>query len=37
MALCDGSVNGFSYTISLSVHQALANRADGQAIDAKAY
>ncbi len=37
MALCDGSVSGFSYTISLSVHQALANRADGQTIDGKSF
>jgi prepilin-type processing-associated H-X9-DG protein len=35
MAFCDGSVTGINYTISLTVHQALANRADGQAIDGK--
>ena len=30
MVFCDGSVHSIPYSISLSVHQALANRQDGQ-------
>ena len=33
MAMCDGSVRLFSYSISETIHRCLANRSDGQAID----
>jgi type II secretory pathway pseudopilin PulG len=34
VALCDGSVHGVSYTIDPIVHGYLANRRDGQVVDA---
>ncbi len=37
MAFCDGSVHQISYGISQSIHWALGNRADGQALDASMY
>ena len=37
MAFCDGSVRMISYSIKPDVHANLANRKDGQAIDAQAY
>ncbi len=37
MAFCDGSVTGINYSIALTVHQALANRHDGQTIDGKSW
>ena len=37
MALCDGSVRMFNYTIDLQVYNCLCNRKDGQPIDAKKY
>ena len=37
MAFCDGSVREISYSIDGTTHGRLANRKDGQAIDAKAY
>jgi prepilin-type N-terminal cleavage/methylation domain-containing protein/prepilin-type processing-associated H-X9-DG protein len=33
MAMCDGSVRSFSYSINTTVHQNLANRKDGNPID----
>jgi prepilin-type N-terminal cleavage/methylation domain-containing protein len=37
MATCDGSVHFVNYTIDLTTHARLANRADGLPIDAQAY
>ncbi|MBU4270615.1 MAG: DUF1559 domain-containing protein [Planctomycetes bacterium] len=37
MAFCDGSVQMMSYTIDSETHRRLANRKDGQAIDAKKF
>lgn len=37
MALCDGSVRMISYNIRPDVHANLANRTDGQPIDAQAF
>jgi len=34
MAFCDGSVRPISFSIDLTVHQRLANRRDGQPVDA---
>ena len=36
-AMCDGSVNQINYSIALPIHMALANRDDGQHINANAY
>ena len=33
MALCDGSVRGISYEITLETHRILGNRRDGETID----
>jgi prepilin-type N-terminal cleavage/methylation domain-containing protein/prepilin-type processing-associated H-X9-DG protein len=35
MAFCDGSVQSLSYSINVAVHSKLADRRDGQTIDAK--
>jgi prepilin-type processing-associated H-X9-DG protein len=35
MAFCDGSVRMINYSITQLAHRHLANRKDGQAIDAK--
>jgi len=37
MALCDGSVHIFNYTISPEVHRCLGNRKDGYSIDSKQF
>ena len=37
MAFCDGSVHVISFFIDPTTHQRLANRRDGQAIDASKY
>ena len=37
IAFCDGSVHQISYGISPTIHMELANRNDGQAIDASMY
>ena len=37
MAFCDGSVRPIPYSIDIEVHGSLANRKDGQNIDAKAF
>lgn len=37
MAFCDGSVHMINYAVEFEIHARLANRKDGQAIDAKAY
>ncbi len=36
-ALCDGSVRSISYSIDQSVHRRLANRMDGEVIDASQF
>jgi hypothetical protein len=35
--LCDGSVHGIAYTIDPQVHGYLANRRDGESVDASAF
>ncbi len=37
MAFCDGSVHTMNYSIDLTVHDHLGNRADGSTIDAKSF
>jgi prepilin-type N-terminal cleavage/methylation domain-containing protein len=37
MTFCDGRVQVISFSIDLNIHHLLANRADGQAIDATKY
>jgi len=37
MAFCDGSVRTISFSIDLTVHQRLANRRDGQPVDASQF
>jgi hypothetical protein len=37
MAMCDGSVHPIRYSISLTIHQALATRAGGEVLSANAF
>jgi prepilin-type N-terminal cleavage/methylation domain-containing protein len=37
VVLCDGSVQSVNYNISMQIHQRLANRHDGQSVDASQF
>jgi prepilin-type processing-associated H-X9-DG protein len=36
MAMCDGSVQSYSYDIDLEVHRRMGNRLDGEAVSVDA-